>query len=321
MGPYTLYIVYALVFMTVLLVVEGLYFLMSSTTRTEQAANKRMKLIKKTGEDNIGITLLRSQADSNLSRRLNSYMPAIQKTLWAANSGLTLSGFFMLCAIVTVIVFFLVNLLSPFGVFLRTILALGIGFGLPYIWVKRKAGKRYKEFSEQLCPAIDLVARGLQAGHPAAVALEMVSKEMPDPIGTEFGLAIDEMHYGLDRNVALSNIVDRFPNPDLRFFVSALEVQRETGGNLVLVLNNLSNIIRMRRTMRKKVWAMSAEGRVTAAIVGGLPFAMMAIITVMQPGYYSEYADDPVFKIGMAVPAVLYTIGMFSIYKMIKIRI
>ncbi len=321
MGSYTLYIIYALIFMTVLLLVEGLYFLTSAKTRTDEAANKRMKLIKKTGDETIGIMLLRSQSGGKFSKQLGRYMPQIQKTLWAANSGLTPSGFFMLCGIITFMLFFLISLASTLGTFSTFLLSLIFGFGLPYMWVKSKAKKRHKLFSEQLCPAIDLVARGLQAGHPASVALEMVSKEMPDPIGTEFGLAIDEINYGLDRNKALMNISERFPNDDLSFFISALEVQKETGGNLVHVLNNLSDIIRTRRAMLKKVWALSAEGRVTAYVVGILPFVIMVIITLMNPGYYTEYSDDMFFIIGMIVPAVLYVLGMYWIWKMVKIRI
>jgi tight adherence protein B len=184
-----------------------------------------------------------------------------------------------------------------------------------------KSAKQQRLFGEQLVPAIDLISRGLQAGHPAAVALEMVAREMADPIGTEFGLAIDEINYGLERSVALNNIAKRFPNGDLRFFNSALEVQRETGGNLVGVLNNLSSVIRERRAMRKKVWALSSEGRFTALIVGILPFAMLLVISAINPGYYTENIDDPNFILGMSIPVVFYILGMYTIWKMVNIRI
>jgi len=321
MGTYTLYIIYALIFMTVLLLVEGVYFLVSTTTKSEQAANKRMKLIDKTGDAHIGITLLENRSKRGRNSDTDSFIEKIQKMLWAANSKLTASGFFMLCIALTAIIFVIYFVILNTNPLMAIPAALVKGVGIPYVVMRAKAAKQQKLFGEQLCPAIDLVSRGLQAGHPAAVALEMVSKEMPDPIGTEFGLAMDEINYGLDRNIALGNIANRFPNPDLRFFNSALEVQKETGGNLVDVLNSLSDVIRTRRAMRKKVWALSAEGRFSALIVGALPFVMLFIISVLNPGYYTEYATDPVQIIGLIIPAILYIAGMYWIWKMIHIRI
>jgi len=321
MGAYSVYILYALIFITVLLVVEGIYLMISSQVGGEQIANKRIKLIKKSGNENAGIEFLRKKTGGSFNQKIGSVIPAIQRMLWSANSAFTAAGFVMLCGILFFVTIVIATSVFSTGLFLGLILAIKFGIVWPYIYFRRKAAKRQKLFSEQLCPAIDLVARGLQAGHPAAVALEMVSKEMPDPIGTEFGLAMDEINYGLDRNVALTNITERFPNADMRFFVSALEIQKETGGNLVHVLNNLSNIIRTRRAMRKKIVALSAEGRVTMYIVGGLPFVIIAIITVMNPLFYTEYADDPIFKIGMAIPAVFYFLGMYWIRRMIQIKI
>jgi len=321
MSNYAIYILYALVFITVLLVVEGVYFLISTGTQTERAANKRMKLIQDTGDPTSGIIFLRKSQQKNTGGPLSNLFSAIQHILWAGNSSLSVPGFFIIAAILVGLSFMLLTMLGPSFPPLTAFLSLLAGFGIPFLWFKRKAAKRHQLFTEQLCPAIDLVARGLQAGHPAAVALEMVSKEMPDPIGTEFGLAIDEMNYGLDRAASLRNMVRRFPSPDLQFFVSALEVQKETGGNLVEVLNNLSNIIRSRRAMRKKVWAMSAEGRVTCLVVGALPFVIMAIISLLNPDFYTEYAGDRLFQIGMAIPAVLYALGMYWIWKMINIKI
>jgi tight adherence protein B len=320
MGSYFIYIIYALIFMTVLLLVEGVYFLVSTTTQDEVAANKRMKLIDKTGDQHIGMSLLQNRSKNRRSGP-KSFISKIESTLWAANAKLSVSGFFMVCIGLTIAVFFASNFLTENGPVQSLLSAFVFGIGGPYGVLKARAARQQKLFSEQLVPAIDLISRGLQAGHPAAVALEMVSKEMPDPIGTEFGLAIDEISYGLDRNTALSNIADRFPNPDLRFFNSALEVQKETGGNLVGVLNNLSDVIRERRAMRKKVWALSAEGRFSALVVGILPFAMFLIISLLNPGYYTEFADDPIFIAGMAIPAILYIVGMYWIWKMINIRI
>lgn len=315
------YILYAVIFIVVVLMVEGVYFLISSSTQNEQAANKRIKLIDKTGDAQIGISLLESRNKRKSNRDSGGMIDKLQKRLWSAGTNLTISGFFMICLVVGALAFLLLFFIMNSNIFISVIGSIVAGYGIPYGVIFAKSSKQQKLFGEQLVPAIDLISRGLQAGHPAAVALEMVSKEMPDPIGTEFGLAMDEINYGLERNVALGNIAKRFPNGDLRFFISALEVQKETGGNLVGVLTNLSSVIRERRAMRKKVWALSSEGRFTGLIVGILPFAMLFLISAMNKTYYTEYSDDPAFIIGMTFPAVLYVIGMYWIWKMINIRI
>jgi len=321
MGANFTYVIYAIIFIAVVLLVEGLYFLISSTTQDEQAANKRMKLIDKTGDAQIGISLLESRTRRKANMKADSFVDKLQKKLWSSGLNITLSGFLLIGGILSALVFAFNFVIQESSIWLSLPLGLVIGFGLPYAYVFMKSSKQQKVFGEQLVPAIDLISRGLQAGHPAAVALEMVSKEMPDPIGSEFGLAMDEINYGLERNVALNNMAERFPNGDLRFFNSALEVQRETGGNLVHVLNNLSSVIRERRAMRKKVWALSSEGRFTALIVGLLPIGLVLIISTLSPTYYTENADDPAFLIGMCFPVVFYFLGMYTIWKMINIRI
>jgi len=313
-----IYIFYALIFTTVVLLVEGLYLFMRYRSPAEKAANERMKLIEKTNDDTIGLSLLKARNKNDGS---GGFTASIESLLWAANLKMS-SGIFFVMTIAVILALFLI-LLVIFGLSLPMALLSSLVFGslLPYLYVKLKASKRQKKFSEQLVPAVDLVSRGLQAGHPAAVALEIVSKEMPDPIGTEFGLAIDEINYGLDRHVALSNIAKRFPSPDLKFFVSALEIQRETGGNLVEVLNNLTSVMRARRAMVKKIHAMSAEGRFTGMVVGLLPIAVAGVISIINPDYYGAVIDRDIFYFSMAIPVLLYFVGMYWIYKMIKIRI
>ncbi|NNC36209.1 MAG: type II secretion system F family protein [Hyphomonadaceae bacterium] len=321
MGSNFTYVVYAIIFLAVILLVEGLYFLISSTTQDEKSANKRMKLIDKTGDQQIGLSLLENRTRRKKNAASDSVFDKLQKLLWSSGMNLTLLGFFAIAGILTAAIFSFFFFRRETGFILSLPTALVLGVGIPYVVVFAKAAARKKLFGEQLVPAIDLISRGLQAGHPAAVALEMVSKEMPDPIGTEFGLAMDEINYGLERSVALDNIAKRFPNGDLMFFNSALEVQRETGGNLVGVLNNLSSVIRERRAMRKKVWALSSEGRFTALVVGILPFAMLLLISSLNPTYYTEYMGDPAFIIGMSIPVVFYLLGMYTIWKMVNIRI
>lgn len=317
----SLYVIYALIFVVVVMLVEGIYLLISDPAKDERIANKRMALINETDDDGVGLLLLSKQNGSALNQRIAKIIPNLNSMLWAANVSLTVSGFLMISFAVFLAMFFAFTILGNLSTLLAIPLGLLLGIAIPYLFLSIKASRRRKLFGEQLCPAIDLVCRSLQAGHPAVVALEMVSKEMPDPIGTEFGIAMDQTNYGMDRNVAMSQIAERFPNPDLRFFISALEIQRSTGANLVEILGNLTTVIRNRIGMRKKVKAMSSEGRFTALIVGVLPFAVALILSVMNPGHFTDYATDPLQMIMLGIPAVMYVIGMFWLWRMVNIKI
>ena len=317
MGVYGTYIFYALIFTTVILLVEGTFFFIRNHLPSNRSANYRMKMIEKTGDDSIGLTLLKEQARKRSNIHL---LEKVDNVLLAANLRISAIGFVFICLFITITIFSLTTIMG-LGSFRRILFSIIGGIILPILIVSRKAQKRRDLFANQLVPAIDLVSRGLQAGHPAAVALEIVSQEMPDPIGSEFGMAIDEINYGLDRNTALSNMASRFPNGDLKFFVSALEIQRETGGNLVEVLNNLSEVMRTRRGMKKKIQAMSSEGKFTMRVVGALPLLVAGVIVLMIPDYYSKHYGKTAFTIGMAIPFFFYVVGILWIRKMINIRI
>ena len=317
MGVYGTYIFYALIFTTVILLVEGAFFFIRNHLPSNRSANYRMKMIEKTGDDSIGLTLLKEQARKRSNIHL---LEKVDNILLAANLQISAVSFIFICLFITIIIFFLTTIMG-LGSFRRILFSIIGGIILPILVVNRKAQKRRDLFADQLVPAIDLVSRGLQAGHPAAVALEIVSQEMPDPIGSEFGMAIDEINFGLDRNTALSNMALRFPNGALKFFVSALEIQRETGGNLVEVLNNLSEVMRMRRGMKRKIQAMSSEGKFTMRVVGALPLLIAGVLVLMIPDYYSKHYGTTAFTIGMAIPFFFYVVGILWIRKMINIRI
>lgn len=311
-----IYILYAAVFITVILIIEGIWFLFRSRLSGDSLVNKRLKLINKTGQADIGLTLLRDQRERRLGNRAIAKLDSL---IWASNLKINPYGLIILTVTLVVCLFLVLTVLGVEGR-QRTIISMFFGT-LPFGFVAMRARKRRKLFTSQLIPAVDLVSRGLQAGHPAAVALEIVSTEMPDPIGTEFGLAIDEINYGLDRTVALRNLGERFPSPDMQFFNAALEVQRETGGNLVEVLNNLTKMMRDRRALGLKVKSMSAEGRVTGWIVGLLPLIIVLVINLMMPSYYADHADNPTFWRIMAFPLTTYIIGVIWMKKLVSIKL
>ena len=143
----------------------------------------------------------------------------------------------------------------------------------------------------------------------------------PDPIGTEFGIAIDEMAVGLDRDEALGNMVQRFPLPELHLFVAAIQITRETGGNLAEVFLKLADVIRAKATLRKKVSALTAEGRMSCIILAALPVALFAILNLLRPEFYGEVAKDPLFAPMMTAPPILLVIGVAMIWRMVNFKI
>ena len=156
--------------------------------------------------------------------------------------------------------------------------------------------RRQKAFGAQFPDALDMIVRSLRAGHPTPIALTMVAREMQDPIGSEFGIVVDEITYGADLETALRNLYFRIGQDDLPLFVTAVAIQGSTGGNLGEILENLSAVIRQRFKMRRKIRALAAEGRASALILSSLPIAMFLIIQIVSPDFYASVWDIPLTK-------------------------
>ena len=200
-------------------------------------------------------------------------------------------------------------------------IALFFSVGLPLFAIYVMRNKRLKHFSEQLPEALDIIAKSLRAGHPISASFNLVAQEMPDPIGSEFGILIDEMTYGYDMDEALKNLAYRVPQEDLQFFVVSVNVQRQTGGNLAEVLSNLSKVIRDRIRMFAKIRAVSAEGRWSGIIISIIPFLLIAWLNFIVPSFLGDVSDDPVFVPAMIMAATLLIIGLITIYKMVNFRV
>mgnify|MGYP000141505249 CR=1 FL=1 len=315
-------IVYALTFIFVIFAVEGVYLLLMSRNDRERIVNRRMQLVHKHESRNLDPSILKREAQGGaISNFLLGASPSLGNLLWAADVRMSPAGFMGLCVAAGGLTLLFGQYVLGLSFQFSLLLAGLTGFCAPFLFLLSSKAKRQKAFAEQLPSAIDLITRGLQAGHPVPVALEMVAREMPDPIGSEFGAAIDQINYGLDRDAAMRGVIAHFPNPDFRFLVAALEMQRETGGNLVDVLTKLSEVIRARANMRKKVSALSAEGRLTAFVVGGLPFIVAVVINLINPGYYSQVIDHPMFLPQMGFAVLLWFIGIYMIWKLVNFKI
>jgi tight adherence protein B len=314
------YIVYAAIFIAVVLAVEGAWLVARSVSGQSREINRRLSLIALKQDPKAALSLMKESAGGELSRAITQRAPWLGQLIWMSRA--TLSPL-MLLGLAAGLSALLVLLFGFFGApfILSFIFGAGAGVGLPFGVLALLAGRRRKAFLDQFPNAVDLVARSLQAGHPIPVALGIVAEQSPDPIGTEFGIAIDEMAFGLDRDEALSNMVQRFPLPELHLFVAAIQITRETGGNLAEVFLKLADVIRAKATLRKKVSALTAEGRMSCIILAILPVALFAILGLLRPEFYGDVSSDPLFAPMMTAPPILLLMGVAMIWRMVNFKI
>ena len=191
---------------------------------------------------------------------------------------------------------------------------------LPYSLVKMKRNRRMIKFEEQFPEAIDLLARALRAGHALTTGLQMVADEMAEPVGPEFRQLFDQQNFGMPLPQALKEFADRIPIIDARFFVTAVLTQRDAGGNLSEVLDNLSSIIRDRFRVKRQVRVISAHGRITGWILSALPVSLALFFASTSPETYRKFYTDPL-GIKMIVFALgLQIIGVFIIRRIVQIE-
>jgi tight adherence protein B len=314
------YIIYAAVFIAIVLAVEGLWLFGRSMSPGSREINRRLALIAEKKDPKAALSLMKDRLGGPLSQAIAERAPWLAQMIWISRAQVTPAT---LVGLAAGMAFVFVTLLSVTGApsLLSVIFGISAGVGLPFGVVAFMAGRRRKAFLEQFPGAVDLVARSLQAGHPVPVALGIVAEQAPDPIGTEFGITIDEMSFGLDRDEALANMLQRFPTPELHLFVAAIQITRESGGNLAEVFLKLADVIRSKATLRKKVAALTAEGRLSCIILAILPIFLFAALNLMRPEFYGDVASDPLFAPMMTLPPILLVIGVVSIWRMVNLKI
>ena len=314
------YIVYAAVFVAVVLAVEGAWLFARSMSPQSREINRRLALIAQRNDPKAALSLMKERQGGPLSQLISARAPWLAQMLWMARAKVSPAALLGVAAGMSAAFVLLASLTgAPF--LLAFVFGTMAGVGLPFGVVALTANDRRKKFVEQFPNAVDLVARSLQAGHPIPVALGIVAEQAPDPIGSEFGMAIDEMAFGLDRDEALSNMVQRFPTPELHLFVAAIQITRETGGNLAEVFLKLADVIRNKATLRKKVSALTAEGRLSCMILAVLPIFVFALLSLVRPEFYGSVAADPLFAPMMTAPPILLIIGVSWIWRMVNFRI
>jgi tight adherence protein B len=191
---------------------------------------------------------------------------------------------------------------------------------LPIAFLRHKAARRLAAIEEQFPEAMDLMARALRAGHALTATFQVVGEEVPDPAGVEFRQLFEQQNYGMSLPDALHAFANRLPILDARFFVTALLTQRETGGNLSEVLDNLAFVIRERFKVKRQVRVMSAHGRITGWVLGCLPVAVGLILFTISPGQMRVLVDDPLGVYMVVAALILEVVGVVTIRKIVNVE-
>ena len=320
MSVYVTYLFYGAIFLSVLLLVEGLFYLLSGPGGGAASPNRRLRmLVSGVKREDV---MVRLQRERPLPSGDHARNPVEWFIMLVAQSGVSLSPQRILLVMVIVGgVAAAIMMLAFRSAIAAGLGAAAVGFVGPLLVLMLNRRRRLKAMTRQLPDAIEIIVRSLRAGHPVSTSISMVAREMRDPIATEFGLLIDEMTYGLNLDHALTNMARRVGLGDLRFLVVAVMIQMQVGGNLAEVLDSLSRVIRERAKMRAKIRALSAEGRFSAILLSVLPFLLMGAITLIRPDYYRGVAADPAFWPILGVGLVLMVLGIITMYRMVNFRV
>jgi len=251
--------------------------------------------------------------------RRSERVSAFQKTLSQAGMQLRAGNFLMLCAGAGVLVAALVFIYSWNPAIAWA--GMFIGFVLPYSFVSYRRNKRFEKFEELFPEAIDTLARAVRAGHAFTTALEMISDEVAEPVAGEFRKLYEEQKFGMPVRDALVNLTERIPLVDVKFFVTAVMLQRETGGNLAEILDNLSYVIRERFKIQRQVRVYTAQGRLTMALLMGMPPIIITTMLILNPGFIRPLFTDPIGHALLVAGIALQTVGYFVIRKIIRIQV
>ncbi len=315
-----------LIFLCFLCLLEGAFWFFADSQRHHQKRlQKRIKFLQglDSGKQLSQESLLKTDGLSGipwLQQTLKKIQRLEQVQTLLNQAGMSWSvGHFVLLSLLAAAVGLCIGSfkLGPLG----ALIGGGLGLVVPYWVLKFKKQRRLKKFEKQLPEALDLLARGLKAGHAFASGLQLVATEMDNPIGFEFFKTFKEYNHGLDLNTALLNLCHRMDLRDLRYFTTAVMIQRETGGNLTEILEKIASLIRERFKLRNQIKALTAEGRLSGWILMGMPPALAGIIFRLNPDYIRLLINHPLGQM-MAMAAVVFQVlGMVCIHKIVSIKV
>jgi tight adherence protein B len=318
--------IFTFLIVTVLL---GGAWMVATADSSQDVVRRRMESVRKAerrGDVSQGLKLVRDEMLSSvpiLHRVMLRWTWSTRLREYLLQAGMTMkpAKLILISAVLGLGTQFLTSFFFKTLPFLATAL-LGIAaFFLPFALVAWKRKRRLRQFEERFPEALDLLGRAVRAGHAFTTGLEMIAKDSPEPVAGEFRTAFEEQNFGLPLRDALLNMTERIPLIDVRFFVTALLIQKETGGNLAEILDGLSRVIRERFRIFREVRVRTAQGRLTAGILIAMPIFMLIVLSIMNPSYTRVLFEDPNGPLVLMVAAAMQVVGSFIIWRIIQIEV
>jgi tight adherence protein B len=309
-------IIIMLVFLAASFAIYGFYWVFIFNRREQRVINRRLELGRQLRNPTAVLATLRDERGIR-----NVGNPRLrQLSDWLTQTGTDMSGKTFVAAFAAVCVV-LAFAMSPVVGFLGAIcLAVVAAAAFGVLYLMRLRSRRIAAFGEQLPDAIDIIVRGVRVGLPFTSAVALVAREMPDPVGTEFGMLADEIGFGLDIRSALDNLYRRVGQPDLLFLTVSVGIQARTGGNLGEILSRLSRLMRSRANMRLKIRALSAEGRASAVTLSAFPFVLLFLVNLISPSYYGAIRSNPIVEPAIYLGLFLLIVGNLIMYRMVNFK-
>ena len=315
-------IIYGLIFIGVLVLVEGVYLVaFGKSISLNSKVNRRLEMLDKHSNREEVLAKLRKEMDQHMkSRGLPLYSLLADRAQKAALA-FTPNQLILMMAGVSAFAFLGLTAGTEAGLGVRVMIAISMGVGGVFMWVNSKAKKRLALIEEQLPDAVELMVRSLRVGHPFSSAITVVSKEIKDPLATEFGVIADESTYGRDIGESLKHMAERLDMQDLRFLAVAVSIQQQSGGNLAGILEGLAKVIRARFRLFRRVKAITAEAQWSGKFLSGFPVGVLLVIQLTDPHYYDEVMDHPWFVPACFVVAVFLALNLMVMRMLVNIKV
>jgi len=308
--------IYFSVFICVLIFADYLIRIIRDSRERKTYVNYRISLISENADRKVVYERM-------LRERGLDYNPVESWVSWVKHmigqSGMRFEGFRSVLYIVAIVLSGFIGFsLLEFNPIFSLIFGILLAFFLVVVLIARARNLRIKKFISQLPDALDVAVRSLSAGHPLSTSISLVSREMADPLGSEFGIMSDEMTYGVDINTATINMATRVGADELNLLAISLGIQRGAGGNLSEVLTNLADMLRRRAMMKAKIKSLSAEGRMTSWFMLGFPFFLYGMIRLIRPDYFDPLWASDYAHIFVIVAISIMTVGMLILRKIVN---
>ncbi len=315
-------VIYGLIFLAVLLLVEGLYLTVFGKSISLNArVNRRLEMLEKGAGREQVLEQLRKEMSQHMKSTSIPLYSILAEKAQKANIAFSPPQILMVMGLLSAVAFVGLTFGTGASLPIRIIVAVAMGVGSVYVWMTNRAKKRLSMLEEQLPEAVELMVRSLRVGHPFSSALQIVAKEVPDPLGSEMGVIADEAAYGRDVGEALKAMAERLDMQDLRFLAVAVTIQQTSGGNLAEILDGLAKVIRARFRLFRRVRAITAEAKWSGKFLSGFPLLALVGINVLQPNYYDDVKQTAVFIPAALVVAGFLVANIFVMRALVNIKV